>query len=83
MRNFFFFLGLELMQSFIVTWNWRSIAATNYPHITISEFVWAVTNFLIIKKVAATPHCKWAVAGYTTGALIGVNAATWLTAHYL
>lgn len=81
MYNFFFFYLLQLLQSAIVTYNWRAISATNFPHAIGSEVLWAMTNFFIIKRVASSPKCGWAMAGYTCGAVTGLVIAMLLTRH--
>ena len=63
--------------------NYRAIAQANYPLIVISDFIFASTNFFIIKKIAKDDNGSvflW--IGYTTGGVVGSLIGVWSSQHY-
>lgn len=73
MKPFWRFAGLQSLNYTILVLNMRAVAHGNLALALITDAIYAVLFFTIIKKIAADENTKEAKAGYVLGSLIGTT----------
>jgi hypothetical protein len=61
----------QLLSYFLITWNQRVLNFGLYGPTALSDFLFAGTNFFIIKKIATDDSTYEGWAGYTFGGVAG------------
>jgi hypothetical protein len=79
-QEFCFFFCVEALSYFLIVANTRAFTQGLYFWTASTDFVFAGSNFFLIRKVAKT-DTKAAWAGYTFGGTCGSLISMWITIH--
>lgn len=83
--QFLFFAGVELVACFLIVFNTRAVALGSYTWTGVSEFVFGMNTFAVLKLVIDDPNGRtWSSGvGGAVGATVGALLSLWLVKHLL
>lgn len=70
-KTFWTLFMTQMLSYFLITWNHRTVAFGLYTGTAISDFLFAGSNFFIIKKIAKDDSSYSGWLGYTLGGVLG------------
>ncbi len=77
------FFVLQYAVCGLVIWNIRAASRANIPNTIVSDLLFSLVNFTVVRKIASdTGGSKWAMAGYTLGNILGSVSAIYGTRYF-